>query len=77
MEDLDALAAAVSHTLLQLDVSYDAIRIDRTGQVVIINGVSAQAPRQALEHALQQARLHAEAVPAGPGYQIRVSPARS
>jgi hypothetical protein len=76
MEDLETLATAVSRTLLQLDVPYDVIRIDRTAQVVIINGVSAQAPRQALEHALQQARLHAETVPAGPGYQIRVSTAR-
>jgi hypothetical protein len=49
-------------------VTYDAIRIDRTGQVVIINGMTAQAPRQALEHALLQARLHAETVPAGAGY---------
>lgn len=72
MEDLETLAAAISRTLFQLDVPYDAIRIDAGDDVVIINGVPARAPHQALDHAFQQARLRAETRPAGPDFQIRV-----
>jgi hypothetical protein len=72
MEDLEILASAISRTLLQLDIPYDAIRIDACGGAVVINGVPAQAPHEALGLAFQQARLHAETRPAGPGFQIRV-----
>lgn len=72
MENLDTLASAISRTLFQLEVPYDAIRIDAPGGAVVINGVPAQAPRRALEQALQQARLRVETHPAGSGFQIRV-----
>ncbi|MEY9861377.1 hypothetical protein ABH935_007018 [Catenulispora sp. GAS73] len=76
MEDLETLASAISQTLLTLEVPYDAIRIDIRAGAVVINGVPAQAPREALDHAFQQARLHAETKAAGPGFQIRVHAAQ-
>lgn len=72
MENLEILATAVSHTLFQLEVPYDAIRVDAKDGVVVVNGVPAQVPRRALDHAFQLARLSAEIRPAGPGFQIRV-----
>jgi hypothetical protein len=74
MENLETLASAISQTLFQLEVPYDAIRIDAQAGAVVINGVPAQAPRGALDHALRQARLRVQTHPAGPGFQIRVQP---
>ncbi|WP_194894158.1 hypothetical protein [Catenulispora pinisilvae] len=74
MENLETLASAVSRTLFQLEVPYDAIRIDAQDGSVVINGVPAQAPRAALDHAFRQARLRVDTRPAGPGFQIRVHP---
>lgn len=76
MEDLETLASAISGTLLRLDVPYDAIRIDASAGAVVINGVPAQAPREALDLAFQQARLRVETKAAGPGFQIRVHAAQ-
>jgi hypothetical protein len=72
VENLETLAEALSRTLFQLAVPYDAIRIDAEDGVVVINGVPAQAPREGLDHAFAQARLHAEIRPAGLDLQIRV-----
>ncbi|MFD0635375.1 hypothetical protein [Catenulispora yoronensis] len=74
MENLETLASAISRTLFDLDVPYDAIRIDARDGAVVINGVPAQAARGALDHALCQARLRVQTLPAGPGFQIRVQP---
>lgn len=76
MENLENLAEAISRTLFQLAVPYDAIRIDAEDGVVVINGVPAQVLRRALDHAFAQARLTAETRPAGPDFQIRVHAAR-
>lgn len=72
MENLETLASAISRTLFQLEVPYDAIRIDAQAGTVVVNGVPAQAPRRALDHAFALARLSAEICPAGLGLQIRV-----